>query len=267
MPELPEVETIVRGLRKNIIGPSISEAKVYFAPIVGGKNRFFEKQLKGQKFTKISRHGKYIKLITNQGKNLLIHLRMTGQLFTALANHQVDKHTHVALTFQNGKKLIYRDVRKFGRWTIIPDNKDFSDYINAGPDALAITQIELKNLQQRYPKMKLKVFLLNQTIIAGIGNIYADEICYALKKHPEVLVEQIDTQKLYQIIQHILNLSIKHQGTTISDYRTSSRSKGNFQNLLKVYGQKKCQKCKSVVSKIKVAGRSTHFCSQCQKPC
>ncbi len=262
MPELPEVETIVQGLRRHIIGPKIIGAKVFFPSIVKS-NKKLAPILKGQKFAQISRHGKYIKLTTDNNKKILIHLRMTGQLFIS---HQdkPDKHTHLTVYLNNEKNLVYRDVRKFGRWTVIPDNKEFADYINAGCDALAITKKELKQLQQHHAQMKLKAFLLNQAIIAGIGNIYADEICFALKKHPETLVKHVDVLKLYKAIHDILNLSIKHQGTTVSDYRTSANDHGNFQNLLKVYGQKICKKCQSDIFKIKVASRSTYFCPTCQ---
>jgi formamidopyrimidine-DNA glycosylase len=265
MPELPEVETIVRGLRRHIIGPTVKKACLHFSAIVEPRRCCFTKLLNGDQFTNISRHGKYIKLTTRQGTKILIHLRMTGQLFTTHKDYEHDKHTHLTLTFNNDKSLVYRDVRKFGRWTIIPPHKDFHDFINAGTDALSLSKKELIQLMHRHRNMKLKAFLLNQTILAGIGNIYADEICYTLKLHPESPISSVDPQLLYKNIHKILNLAIKHNGTTVSDYRTSRRRKGNFQNLLKVYQQDKCPRCRGIIAKRKVAGRSSHFCPKCQK--
>lgn len=265
MPELPEVETIVRGLRRNILKFPIAQVKIKYPKIFIAPKGSLAKYLVNDKFIKIERHGKYMKLTTKKGSRIVVHLRMTGQLFLANNGYQPDKHVHLMLTFKHGEKLIYRDIRKFGRWVVVPPHKEFKDFINAGRDALSITKDELAERILKHSSMKLKAFLLNQTIIAGIGNIYADEICFALKKHPETQINKVDLDQLHASINKILNLAIKYNGTTISDYRTSKSKKGSFQNLLKIYQRDKCPRCKSLVLRKKVAGRSSYFCVKCQK--
>ena len=264
MPELPEVQTIVSGLQK-LIHKEIKNVSIY-TPIIVNSKKPLDKLLINDEFSHISRHGKYIKLITIKQTKLLIHLRMTGQLIIQTQSEfKPDKHTHIRIDFVNGLQLIYRDIRKFGRWTLIPADKDFSDYINAGEDALSIQLSEFKKLLQKNPNKLIKAFLLDQTKIAGIGNIYVDEICFDLGVLPTSKLSQTNPQKLLNSIQKILTSAIKNNGTTFSDYLTSEGKLGNFQNLLCVYHQKSCPKCGKQIQKNKVSGRSTHYCAYCQK--
>lgn len=263
MPELPEVETIVRGLRLSVLAQKIKKTAVFYKNIVSGGS--LEKLLIGDSFQQIDRHGKYIKIKTKKGNRLIIHLRMTGQLFIADKKYQPDKHVHLIIDFASGRRLIYRDIRKFGRWTIVAGQKDFQHYINAGRDALTISVNELADLMKKNKTKKIKAFLLDQTKIAGIGNIYADEICYELKVNPNTKVGKVQPRILHKAIIKILKLAIKHKGTSVSDYLTSEGARGKFQNKLKVYQQKNCSLCNSVIKRTKTAGRSTHYCPQCQK--
>ena len=262
MPELPEVETITRGLRQNILNQRIDAVALRYKPLVTGK--FSEQTLIGDSFQKIERHGKYMKLTTKKGLRLLVHLRMTGQLFLADNKYKPDKHVHLLITLQNKQILVYRDIRKFGRWIVIPAQKQFADYINAGVDALAISLEQLQAKMQKYKHKKLKAFLLDQTILAGIGNIYADEICFKLGYDPETEASKVDPTKLHPMIGKILKLAIKNKGTSVSDYLTSTGAKGNFQNILNVYKQKTCRHCGSKIGRKKVAGRTSHVCPNCQ---
>lgn len=263
MPELPEVETIVRGLNRSILGKQIVKVIVFWPNIVSGKRSLTF--LKGDKFKEFDRHGKYIKILTAGGLKLIVHLRMTGQLFLAEKNYAPDKHVHIIMEFSDRTKLIYRDIRKFGRWTIVPNNKKYEDYINAGPDALSYTKEQLAELIGENKKKAVKVLLLDQTKIAGIGNIYADEICFRLGLRPDSQANKLDPIVLYKVMREVLLDSIKNQGTSFSDYRTSSGKKGNFQNKLRVYQQKKCTVCGADIKRTVVAGRSTHHCHNCQK--
>ncbi len=196
---------------------------------------------------------------------MIVHLRMTGQLFLVTKDYLPDKHVHVILEFGDHTKLIYRDIRKFGRWTIIPEGKKFEDYINAGPDALSYTKEQLIELISENKKRAIKVLLLDQKKIAGIGNIYADEICFRLGLRPDSLVGKLDPAKLYKTMREVLLESIKNKGTSFSDYRTAKGKKGNFQNKLLVYQRKKCVICDADIKRTIVAGRSTHYCAKCQK--
>ena len=263
MPELPEVETIVRGLNKTCLRKKIKKVLVSCPVIVRPKNELLA--ITGDNITNIARHGKYIKITTKKGMRLIVHLRMTGQLFLA-KNYKPDKHVHIIIEFASmPEKLYYRDIRKFGRWVIVPPQKEFSDYINAGQDALVITQKEFDVLAKKYGAKALKVFLLDQTILAGVGNIYADETAFILGINPHTPVKKINSQKLLSTISTVLKLGIKNKGTSVSDYITSTGAKGNFQNLLKVYRQKNCHKCGTAIKRVKLAGRTTHICPRCQK--
>ena len=292
MPELPEVETIISGLQQNIVGKAISKVQVLTPTIVNNhaanpQVNSHQLHILNQTVQDITRHGKYIKLTTKQSKSsrsdttipnsqflipnsknpqtkILIHLRMTGQLFLAEPDYQQDKHVHIVLNFADKQTLIYRDIRKFGRWTIIPEDKNWEDYINAGTDAMDITLNEIQTLTKKYRNKKLKAFLLDQPAIAGIGNIYADEICFNLRVDPEVPVAKVPPQKIHQEIKSVLTTAIKNKGTSVSDYLTSTGARGNFQNLLNVYKQKACRLCKTPITTKKVAGRTSHVCQSCQ---
>jgi len=275
MPELPEVETIVRGLVDTILAQPVQAIHLYFPSLIvfpDERNALVHVNpaqrlrdlLSGDCFVSIDRHGKYIKLTTQKGLRFLVHLRMTGQLFIAPEGCHPDKHVHLQLALANGTTLIYRDIRKFGRWVVIPEEKSFSDFIPAGPDALSISQQAVAGLIRHHPHRKLKSFLLDQKILAGIGNIYADEICFLLSADPECPAGKISPESLFQAIHHVLQQAIKNKGTSVSDYITSSSARGNFQNLLHVYKQKDCRKCGTEIVRKKVAGRTSHVCPRCQ---
>lgn len=264
MPELPEVETIVRGLNKHVRGQKLVSVKIINEHVIS-KYPGFEKLLSGDTVVSIERHGKYMKLTMQRGTRVVIHLRMTGQLFIADKNYIPDKHVHVDIVLSSGKRLIYRDIRKFGRWTVVPKGRAWSDYINAGPDALTISLAELTELMRNSPARKLKAFLLDQTLLAGIGNIYADEVCFLIGVDPEIPVRRVQPAALHRALLSVLQLAIKHKGTSVSDYLTSTAARGNFQNLLKVYQQENCQKCGEKITRKPVAGRTSHVCPKCQK--
>jgi formamidopyrimidine-DNA glycosylase len=262
MPELPEVETIVRGLRRKIIGKKIMSIDLRYQPLFAlGK----PKDIIHDQFSLVSRHGKYIILTTKKKTHIIVHLRMTGQLLVTDRQYHADKHVHLIMYFADKTQLVYRDIRKFGRWLIVPRNKKPQDFINAGEDALAITPQKIKILMERSTQRGLKAFLLDQTALAGIGNIYADEICFALGVDPETPLIKVKPLDLCRTMQDILLLAIKHKGTSVSDYLTSAGAKGDFQNKLKVYKQKNCPRCGNVIQKKKVAGRTSHYCRQCQR--
>ena len=273
MPELPEVETVVQGLKQTIKGKKIKRVNLYCPAIVefpGGSGKHdtstkFSDLLVEDSFMGFERHGKYIKLTTEKDLRLIVHLRMTGQLFTCGAEYQNDKHVHLEISFADESRLVYRDIRKFGRWIVVPADQNFEDYINAGEDALTLGLPKLEVLAEKHKHRKLKAFLLDQLFIAGIGNIYADEICFNLKVDPEVLVGSVHPPSLHKEIGAVLRLSIENKGTSVSDYLTSTGAKGNFQNLLNVYKQKNCNVCAGEILRKKVAGRTSHYCRRCQK--
>lgn len=273
MPELPEVETIVNGLAISVKNKNISKINTYTASIFKPNTETLQNALQNSQITDIIRHGKYIFIrLKNTSENwLMVHLRMTGQLMLTEINSPIDKHTHIEIYFKDyDKKLIYRDIRKFGRLQILDSTPNA--YIvehKLAPDALDIT---LKKFSERITKRKgiIKALLLDQSVIAGIGNIYADEILIRSKIHPGQNISNLSPKQIaviHEKMLEVLKQAVFRGGTSFSDYVNSFGKKGSFQLELSAYQQtgKPCKVCGNIIVKIKIAGRSTHFCPQCQQ--
>jgi formamidopyrimidine-DNA glycosylase len=287
MPELPEVETIRKDLIKKIIGKKIIAIKVIQKKSIKNSPNKFIKALQNNYIINIKRKGKFLIFELNNKNYLLVHLRMTGQLIykldlstyaqNALARFHFakkvhNKHSRVILYFEDKSELYFNDTRRFGYLQISNKREKNEIMKKIGIDAInkkfnfRVLKILLKNKNRI-----LKTILLDQKIIAGIGNIYTDEICFDAKLNPKRKANELDDKelkRLYNSIRKILALSIKHRGTTFSDYVDASGKKGNFAKFLKVYGREKenCKKCgKKSIQKTKLAGRTTRFCRNCQK--
>jgi len=285
MPELPEVETIRRGLSRAIVNKKISGIEVKKDTMVRGAARTFVRRLKGQRFSRISRRGKLLILhIAGHGAYLLVHLKMTGQLIYRQGKKQVagghpwpplgeelpNKYSHIIFTFSDRSKLFFNDVRQFGYMQIVNDKELAKILDSYGPEPLQSNfSWPIFTARFRPKKTIVKAALLNQQVVAGIGNIYADEICWHAHVLPQRRVSSLsaaEIKALYRSIPKVLAQAVKHKGTTFSDYRDADGKQGNYVRLLKVYGRGglKCKKCSAQISKIKVAGRGTHFCLRCQ---
>jgi formamidopyrimidine-DNA glycosylase len=265
MPELPEVEVIVRELKHKIIGEIINDVSVFWEKswVGDASMKIFPSLIKN-----ITRKGKYILIHLDNGF-LIAHLRMTGQF---IVNGDVTlntRHLRIILHFKSGKNMLFYDARKFGR-VIFTDSPD--DILSkTGMDALneRFTSAYLKQIcNNRH--MGLKRFLLDQSHIAGLGNIYVDESLFQAGLHPERIVDSLQTseiKKLYSAITVVLRNAIDGMGTTISDYKTTGGGFGQFQSKLQVYGRSAlpCVVCHEPIQKIKINNRGTHFCPQCQK--
>lgn len=265
MPELPEVENVVRGLRENIVGRSIDNLKIINDPILG-KDKSRIKGIVGKSIEDILRRGKYIVIKLNDGA-ILVHLRMTGKL---LYNEDEDKHTHLVFFFDDGNTLIYKDVRKFGRVLYLSDN-ELNEYIKAkvGIEPLEASLDDFIRVLSK-KKGPIKKNLLDQGLIAGIGNIYADEILFASGIRPQFPTENLNDEDywlIYENTKSILAEAIEAGGSTIRDYVDSSGKAGGFQNFHKVYGRSglECVTCSTILEKTKVAGRTSVYCPKCQK--
>lgn len=272
MPELPEVETIRKDLKKKIIGKKIIDIKVVQKKSIKNSADKFIKALRNNYVVNIMRKGKLLVLELNNENYILIHLRMTGQLVYKLDLSLAQNHTRAILCFEDKSELYFNDLRRFG-YLQIADRKEKDKIINkTGVDAIS-KNFNLGVLKKlfRNKKRTLKSVLLDQKIIAGIGNIYADEICFDARLNPSRKVNGLNDKefkRLYNSIRNILRLAIKHRGTTFSDYIDTSGRKGNFAKFLKVYGREKenCKNCKEKsIKRIKLAGRTTRYCEQCQK--
>lgn len=288
MPELPEVETIRRDLADCLVKQSFTAIEILTAKTIKNPAAFFKSHLLGQKIGAVSRRGKLLIIsVGNQGGFLLIHLKMTGQLVyqnkktklagghslgseqaTALSN----KHTRVIFRFNNGGVLFFNDLRRFGYLKIV--NQAELDRIlvnNYGPEPLTkeFSVVALKKILAKR-KTKLKVLLLNQKLIAGLGNIYVDESLFRARLHPERIagsLKEAEIKKLYLAINAVIKQAIISRGTTFNNYVDSRGQKGNFSRQLQVYGRhrERCLNCGGVILKKKVAGRGTHYCPNCQK--
>ncbi|MFN0118578.1 MAG: DNA-formamidopyrimidine glycosylase [Elusimicrobiota bacterium] len=268
MPELPEVEGVLRSLLPHILNKKIESVRVYKPLVVKSSPQTLNKVLSGSTLTALHRHGK--SLFFNLKKNvslsyLKVHLGMTGQLLLKSKDDIPDPYTRVRIFFQRKQVILdYRDVRQFGKLLLV--KKPYEPLW--GPDAwLAGCDILFESLRQK--KGTLKHALLNQSVLAGVGNIYADESLFLAKLHPEIKMEKISDLKLKDLIEKIkfvLGRSIEKGGTTFRDYLNPYGEKGNFLKMLNVYGREGeyCKVCQSKIEKILVASRGTHFCPTCQ---
>lgn len=285
MPELPEVETIKRDLNKRILNKNIREVKVSKPRIVKGSIQTFKKNLKGNSVKKIDRVGKLLIFVLKKAdKYWLVHLKMTGQLIYMTKGKIIpgghnypkieklpNKFSHIVITFSDKSKLFYNDIRQFGYMKVVNKRELEGILSSFGPDPIKnrFNKGDLLRIMENR-KTNIKAFLMNQKNIAGIGNIYADEILFDAKIKPTRKIgsiTKVEKGKLYFSIGKILKKAIEKRGTTFSNYVDGKGNKGNFTNYLKVYQREgeKCYGCGKKIKRIKIAGRGTHYCANCQR--
>ncbi|GAV23560.1 DNA-formamidopyrimidine glycosylase [Carboxydothermus pertinax] len=263
MPELPEVETIKRSLIPKILGKIIHGVVVYLPKVVKNMTvEEFTRRVAGKKIISLERRGKYLLIGLSSKETLTVHLRMTGKLLVLSKGCLKDKHTHAVFDLGD-VELHYNDVRQFGGFSFaMPE---------VGPEPLEEDfTIDYLRTKLKASKKNLKAFLLDQKIIAGIGNIYADEILFEAGLSPKRLaatLKDYEGEKLFKAIRKVLTLGIEHRGTSIRDYVDSENRQGGFQHFLKVYGKEgfTCVRCGNLIIRERHAGRSTHYCPNCQK--
>ena len=281
MPELPEVETIVRGLQPALPGRSILRVEL-------GKTDFIEdpdaliRELPGCRIVSVGRHGKFI-VVSLAGKTasaanhndesrnllLLIHLGMTGQLTICPSSAPLERHTHARFLLDNGRELRYTDIRRFGSIQMIPQSESETYLGPLGADPLEAAENDFRErIAGRHAR--IKALLLDQRVFRGMGNIYTDESLWRARIHPARLasgLKQEETARLFQSIQKILREAIRLRGSSISDYVDADGARGEFQLRHRVYQRegKKCFRCGVLIRRIIVAGRSSYFCSRCQR--
>lgn len=262
MPELPEVETVVRTVRPHLTGRHILSARFTSRFVTPGNRRQLARQLEGRVIRSVQRRGKFIVISLDSG-TLAIHLGMTGKLLTDAAPGE---HTRGVFTLDDGV-LVYDDARQFGRitWT-----KQLPGRIaRLGPEPLEIGVEEFRVRLRRH-KARVKPLLLNQTFLAGVGNIYADEALFAAGVHPLATASRLSASRaarLHRALLETLSLAIEHRGSSISDYVDADGKRGGFQQLHRVYGREgqPCLNCGAPIRKIVVAQRGTHYCPKCQR--
>lgn len=278
MPELPEVETIRRGLEREVVGKRIKSVEVTGLRSIRRhkSKKDFIGHLEGAKVKSVKRRGKYLVLNLDTAEVLVIHLGMSGQLRRAQPKDAVAKHTHVVVTFTQGGQLRYVDPRTFGElFVTAPDTltSAIPELAELGFDPvdepLAITEFARRLLGR--PDVRIKALLMDQSFIAGIGNIYSDEILWAAglrgERTPRSL-SNMEIRRLFRSVVEVLHDAVKHRGSTLSDqqYVDLAGRPGEYQQLHEVYDRagQACRRCRATITKLKHGGRSTFFCPSCQ---
>ncbi|AMB99609.1 hypothetical protein AWM75_06265 [Aerococcus urinaehominis] len=271
MPELPEVETVRRGLVATAIGAKVVDVHVRWPKIIQDPMEIgdFSQIMPGQSLQAVERRGKYLIFIWNN-YIWLSHLRMEGKYFVVPSDQDLDKHDHVILALDDGRDLRYNDVRKFGRIQIWPLNQKENAIaqLGLGPEPEDLDANYLYQRLQATNRM-IKPVLLDQKILAGLGNIYADEVLFLAKINPQRPASSLSQEEVAKLTSHIKALlaqAVAAGGTTIRTYTDSFGQSGHFQFDLNVYGRQglNCPCCGHKIEKIKLAQRGTHFCPNCQ---
>ena len=281
MPELPEVETVARGLRQAVLGRRILAVTL-------GKTDFIddpvalERHLPGRRIEAVERYGKFMLLRLSAGPatngnadedaakqaSLLVHLGMTGQLAPSPAAQPPEKHTHVCMLLDDGRELRYTDARRFGRIAYLTEAPLAEELTRFGADPLEINKEDfVKRIRER--RARIKALLLDQGVLRGVGNIYADESLWRAKIHPAQLGAKLSAKQaetLRSALQKILRKAIVMRGSSISDFLDAEGEPGEYQRRHRAYGRegKACHRCKTTIRRGIVAGRSSYFCANCQ---
>ena len=289
MPELPEVETVVRDLRPLLVGRTIEAMWAGPAKLRRAWKRAWGGQVVGSTVAGVNRRGKWIivSLVSRDPTGsvktpalpvgsrltatLLVHLGMTGQFTVAPTADPLATHTHFTFDLDDGNQLRYRDARRFGSVEWFPPGTDVEAHLGEklGPEPFGLPAQPFRDAV-RASKRTLKAILLDQSVVAGVGNIYADESLHRARLHPETRgadLTETECDRLRKAIEAVLTRAIESRGSTIRDYVGGSGMRGGFQNEFAVYGRggEGCPKCGAEIAVRRVAGRSSHFCPACQR--
>ena len=270
MPEIAEVRVVASTLKKQIINKKIKKINILYNKIIENDIEEFKEKLTGKTFKDVKTFGKWI--IFELGEySLLSHLRMEGKYYYEPSDSEIKKHTHIIFSLDNNMDLRYNDTRKFGRMLLVKTNKVFNtpciSKLGLEPDDKRLNE---KYLLDKFSKINkpIKDVLLDQTIINGLGNIYANEVLFEAKINPLKEASKLSKKDSLNIINSASNMikkSYEMGGCTIRSYTSSLGVIGHFQDCLKVHMQDKCKICDTPINKIKINGRSTYYCPRCQK--
>ncbi|MGY4893845.1 MAG: bifunctional DNA-formamidopyrimidine glycosylase/DNA-(apurinic or apyrimidinic site) lyase [Candidatus Saccharimonadota bacterium] len=286
MPELPEVETVRRGLSELIIGKVVASESHDTEKGFPNAPHDVAQFLVGATITEIRRRAKVLMIDLSSDYSLVIHLKMTGQLVyvgeqrfgaghpnDSLVNALPDASTRVTLNFTDGTQLFFNDQRKFGWVRLMPTieipNIDFMKKVGPEPLEDTFTVSDFAKRLSRRPKTNIKAALLDQSVIAGVGNIYADESLWGARLHPKRLVSTLsntDIEHLYHELRTVMSLAIEKGGSSNHTYVNAEGKRGSYMDFARVFRREglACPRCQAVIEKSRVAGRGTHTCPQCQ---
>ncbi len=274
MPELPEVETIARSLEPRINGRAISGIELLYRPLLRGRGKKALEAMRGRRVLGVRRRGKMLLIECEGGRALVFHLKMTGQFLFAAEGTPRDKHIRLVIRFEDGRnELRFRDVRKFGFLLCLEGEPERAcgELACLGPEPLEVGLPEFRAILEAR-RGRIKSLLLDQTRIAGIGNIYADETLFAARIHPETPASSLRAEaveELYLAMRKILASAVEAGGSTLTDagYHDADGNAGDFQFSHQVYDRKgePCLVCGTLIQVKRVGGRSSHFCPRCQR--
>ena len=271
MPELPEVETVVRDLRPLLVGRVLGAVRRGSLGLRRTWSPEWDELLAGQTVAGIHRRGKWILVELGGGAFLMVHLGMTGQFTVTTAETPGESHTHLVFPLDNGTELRFRDIRRFGSVTRFADRPAWEAFLadKLGPEPWDMEPKAWRAILKDTAR-NLKAILLDQTLIAGVGNIYADESCHAARlnpRRPGKSLTAAEAARLLEKIRQVLTMAIEHRGSSIRNYIGGSGLRGGFQDEFQAYGRtgEPCLACGQPIECVRLAGRSTHFCPSCQR--
>jgi len=286
MPELPEVQTIVNDLQLVLKGKHILSIKVAKPALLRSPRLLFYNKVQGSTIKMVSRRAKLLLFNLSSGYTLLIHLKMTGQLVWQSKQGQLkagghsivgvtkvpNKYTYITINLSDGSKLYYNDVRQFGYFKVVPTAEVKQELSLLGPEPLSVNfrASSLSQQLSRRGRTTIKAALLNQQVIAGLGNIYVDESLYSAKIRPTRRVSSLkeeEVSRLWRSIRQVLTRAVLARGTSFSNYRDAHGRPGGYWSRRLVYGRggEPCRRCRRPIKRIVTAGRGTHYCPHCQK--
>jgi formamidopyrimidine-DNA glycosylase len=271
VPELPEVETVVRDLRPHLVGRRIAWVARGGKALRRPWSADWESALTGGRIREVRRRGKWIVAGLEGGLHLVFHLGMTGQLVVADAAEPRAEHTHLVFGLGRRRELRFRDVRRFGSATLLPSAAEVQRFFGdagLGPEPFDLGRGYWRR-RLAATERALKAVLLDQRVVAGVGNIYADESLFTARLHPARTGREVgaaEAERLRKAVVAVLNRAIKCRGSTIRDYVGGSGLRGGYQEEFRVYGRtgRPCPRCGTPVECVRLAGRSTHYCPKCQ---
>lgn len=272
MPEMPEVETVRRTLSPLVVGKTIHEVKLWYPKLIVGDANEFASALKGKKILAVDRYAKFLLFRLSDQLTIVSHLRMEGKYRLVNVQDPKDKHDHLQFVFTDQSALRYNDVRKFGRLQLVQTGTEqvVTGISKLGPEALSADfSAEYFVQALKLKKKNLKSVLLDQTVVAGLGNIYVDEVLFTSKIHPLSKPQKIPVpalETLHDVINKTIAEAIELRGTTVHTFLDAAGQTGQYQAHLKAYGHsgQPCPRCGTTLEKIKVDGRGTTFCPNCQ---
>lgn len=272
MPELPEVETVRRGLEKLILGKEIASLDIRYPKMIKTDLDQFQKELPGQVVKSIGRRGKYL-LFYLTDKVLISHLRMEGKYFYYPGQVPERKHAHVLIHFEDGGTLVYEDVRKFGTMELLAPELLDAYFVSKklGPEPTEQDfDLEIFIGALKKSKKPIKSHLLDQTLVAGLGNIYVDEVLWRAKVHParpSQSLTRAEATAIHEQTIEVLGQAVEKGGSTIRTYTNAFGEDGTMQDFHQVYDKtgEACSRCGAIIEKIQLGGRGTHFCPKCQR--